>query len=142
MTTFGSVSGTSGTTKTKHDPLCGYRPDVAVDYGEWVRGAPCRCDLIEKVRTDERSRWKTPYFSEEYHRGYRQGQQDERETVEKKASSVAYAQGFLDALEETSWTCLDCGNTYDPSITECPNRYLDEAKVALRAAQYRAEETA
>lgn len=191
--TSGSASDTSGTTRTdKHDPLCGYRPDVAVDYGVWDRGAPCRCGLIAKVRTDERSRWNTPYFSVEYHRGYRQAQQDERqrwvETItsriedlrscgkdddcETKADGaelalddglyvshaqtfptppappaaqpkngdprVSYAQGYLDALEATSWTCLDCGNTYDPDITECPNRHLDEAKVALRTAERRA----
>jgi hypothetical protein len=37
-----------------HDPLCPYRPDVAVDYGEWVKGKPCYCGLIAKVRADER----------------------------------------------------------------------------------------
>lgn len=137
--TSGNASDTSGTTRTdKHDPLCGYRPDVAVDYGVWDRGAPCRCGLIAKVRTDERSRWNTPYFSQDYHRGYRQAQQDERGGTEKKHSNVAYAQGYLDALEATSWTCPDCRNTYDPDITECPNRYLDEAKVALRTAERRA----
>ena len=52
-------------------------------------------------------------------------------------TSVNYAQGFLDALEATSWTCMDCGNTYEPLLTECPNRMLDEAKAALRGAQYR-----
>ena len=37
-----------------HDPLCPYRPDVAVDYGEWIKGKPCYCGLISTVRADER----------------------------------------------------------------------------------------
>lgn len=139
--TSGNDSATSGTTRTKHDPQCGWGSD---NHPECFPAQDCgNCDLIDRVRTDERTRWKSPYFSEDYHRGYNQGQQDERqETAGKKVSSVAYAQGFLDALEQTSWTCCDCGNTYDPDITDCPNRYLDEAKVALRAAERRAEETA
>lgn len=137
--TSGSASDTSGTTRTKHDPLCFYRkPEWADKFG--LRHCSY-CALIAKIRTDERSRWNTPYFSVDYHRGYRQGQQDERVGTEKTHSNVAYAQGYLDALESTSWTCPDCGNTYDPDITECPNRYLDEAKVALRTAERRAGET-
>lgn len=49
--------------------------------------------------------------------------------------SLEYCQGYLDSLLATSWTCLDCGNTYDPDITDCPNRHLDEAQAALRAAK-------
>ncbi len=39
-----------------HDPMCPYRPDVAVDYGVWEKGKPCYCGLIAKVRADERNR--------------------------------------------------------------------------------------
>lgn len=178
-----------------HDLLCAFAPCECYKDGSGIHSCgtdTCQCDLIAKIRTDERSRWNTPYFSVEYHRGYRQAQQDERqrwvETItsriedlrscgkdddcETKAEGaelalddglhvshaqtfpvppappaappknrdprVAYAQGYLDALEATSWTCPDCGNTYDPDITECPNRHLDEAKVALRTAERRA----
>lgn len=79
--------------------------------GKW--GGGCQCPLIARVRAD---------------------------APRKGTTKVAYAQGYLDALEATSWTCLDCGNTYDPDITECPNRYLDEAKTALKTAQRRAGE--
>ena len=179
--------------------MCGFAPCECYQDGSGVHSCgtdKCTCEQIKKIRTDERSRWNTPYWSVDYHRGYRQAQQDERERWVKtitlriadlrhcgkdddcqtKADGaelalddglyvgeaqtyptmatppapepvakgenprVAYAQGFLDALEETSWTCCDCGNTYDPNITDCPNRYLDEAKVALRAAQHKAGE--
>ena len=134
--TSGSASDTSGTTRTKHDPLCGWGSD---NHPECFLAEDCgNCALIDKVRSDERSRWNTPYFSQDYHRGYRQAQQDERGGTDRRDPRIAYAQGYLDALEATSWTCPDCGNTYDPDITECPNRYLDEAKVAVRTAERRA----
>ena len=197
--TSGSASATSGTTRTKtHDPLCPVRAKNFVPEDECPEcSLICRCDLLAEVRTDERTRWKTPYWSQEYHQGYRQGQQDERQrwvtaiseriqdlkgcgkdddcdikaegawlalddgltasheedvptaptpppaTSAPKSSNpkVAYAQGYLDALAETSWTCPDCGNIYDPDVTDCPNRYFDEAKVALRTAQRKAGET-
>lgn len=45
-----------------HMPLCPYN---------------CQCELINKVRSDERSRWAPPWMSEDYARGYRQGQDDQ-----------------------------------------------------------------
>lgn len=68
-----------------HDPLCkggdctctcdqlqeGHRPGCP--------GEDCDCLFIAEIRADERSRWNTPYWSVDYHRGYRQAQQDERE---------------------------------------------------------------
>jgi hypothetical protein len=41
-----------------HDPLCGYTPDVATDWGVWSRGQACQCDLIAKIRADERRQFK------------------------------------------------------------------------------------
>jgi uncharacterized protein YbaR (Trm112 family) len=52
---------------------------------------------------------------------------------------VSYAEGFLDGLKATSWTCIDCGNTYLPIVEECPNVLLDEASASLRHAQYKAD---
>lgn len=49
--------------------------DIA-DKGGVMSRQECCCDVIAKTRKDERSRWRTPYFSEEYHRGYREGQAD------------------------------------------------------------------
>ena len=37
-----------------HDPLCPYRPDKWTGWMSVDRGLPCRCNLIVKVRTDER----------------------------------------------------------------------------------------
>lgn len=110
--TSGSASATSGTTRTEHDPLC--RDHDA-----------CNCELIERVREDEQALGRVSKAC--------------RELVDR-AYNNGRAQGYLQALEDTSWTCMDCGNTYEPLITECPNRMLDEAKAALRAAQYRSEE--
>ena len=41
----------------------------------------CLCEDIAKIRADERSRWDTPWFSHEYHRGYRQGQDDHKKVT-------------------------------------------------------------
>lgn len=110
--TSGNVSVTYGTTRTDtHDPLC--RDHHA-----------CTCDLIARAREDERALGRVSKASGELaHRAFQNGR----------------AQGYLEAIEQTAWTCHDCGNTYDPDITECPNRYLDEAKVAVRTAQRRGE---
>ena len=45
---------------------------------------------------------------------------------------MARAEGYEAAMRETSWECGDCGNTYDYTVTECPNRILDEIAVAKR----------
>lgn len=55
-----------------HDPMC------FQSQGKWDGG--CQCELINKVRVDERSRWAPPWMSEDYARGYRQGQDDARAT--------------------------------------------------------------
>jgi len=51
--------------------------------------------------------------------------------------SLEYCQGYLDALTESSWKCHDCGNIYSPNVMDCPNRDIDEAQAALRAARVR-----
>lgn len=52
---------------------------------------------------------------------------------------VAYAQGYLDGLKEGGWSCYDCGNVYESSVEECPNRLIDQAVVNLRSERYRVE---
>lgn len=52
---------------------------------------------------------------------------------------VAYAQGYLDGLKEGGWVCYDCGNVYESSVEECPNRKIDQAVATLRHEKYRAE---
>ena len=44
---------------------------------------------------------------------------------------IAYAHGLLAGIRESGWTCGDCGNFYDAAVESCPNRLLDEARVAL-----------
>lgn len=45
---------------------------------------------------------------------------------------LAYAEGYLQGLLDSSWTCGDCGNVYSRDIDFCPNVELDEAKVRVR----------
>lgn len=52
-----------------HDPLC--------PASGHLDGSICaHCELTTAAGTDERHRLETPWWSEEYHRGYRQGQAD------------------------------------------------------------------
>lgn len=48
-----------------------------------------------------------------------------------------YALGFVEGLIAGSWKCYDCGNTYEVSVDECPNRELDQANADLRSAKYK-----
>lgn len=34
--------------------------------------------------------------------------------------------GRIATIDELSWSCGDCGNTYGPDVDECPNALLDE----------------
>lgn len=52
---------------------------------------------------------------------------------------VAYAQGYLDGLKDGGWKCYDCGNVYESSVEECPNRNIDQAQATLRAEQHKDE---
>lgn len=56
--------------------------------------------------------------------------------------SLEYAQGYYSGLIEASWTCYDCGNTYEAGVEECPNKDLDQAAANLRAARSRSGSTA
>lgn len=56
--------------------------------------------------------------------------------------SLDYAQGYYSGLIEASWTCYDCGNTYESAIENCPNKDLDQAAANLRAARSRSGSTA
>lgn len=42
-----------------------------------------------------------------------------------------YNNGYFDAVMEMSWQCGDCGNWYDPTVTSCPNTYLNKASFKL-----------
>lgn len=44
----------------------------------------------------------------------------------------ARLQGFEAGISESSWLCGDCGNTYDYTVVECPNKILDEIGAAKR----------
>lgn len=63
-----------------HDPLCPTHNCMAGTSCDEC----CQCDLISKVRADERARWHTPYFSEDYHRGYQQGNADARKNIAER----------------------------------------------------------
>lgn len=52
---------------------------------------------------------------------------------------VAYAQGFVDGLRKSGWDCPDCGNWYEASVEECPNREMDEATTTLRHEKWKAD---
>ena len=47
--------------------------------------------------------------------------------AESKKDRDQYAQGYLDGVKASCWTCGDCGNMYDAQVDHCPNRILDEA---------------
>ena len=56
-------------TRTSHDPMCPYFPEQqgfgGIDSGvpstqPYIRGVPCQCALIAKVREDERSKYVLP----------------------------------------------------------------------------------
>ncbi len=49
--------------------------------------------------------------------------------------SISFAKGRLEGVLESGWTCGDCGNIYDATVTHCPNLLLDTAHVKLRSAQ-------
>lgn len=40
-----------------HDPLCPFTPEVSVELVRWKKEVPCQCDLIAKVRADERAKY-------------------------------------------------------------------------------------
>lgn len=48
----------SGLTLVVHDPLC--PSDLVCNCGQVHRSYTCQCDIIAKVRADERSRMMTP----------------------------------------------------------------------------------
>lgn len=50
-------------------------------------------------------------------------------------ASLDYARGVLHGVQKSTWTCGDCGNTYDPTVQHCPNVTLDHAHVNLRLAE-------
>jgi len=56
-------------THDTHCPEHKYQANECVDFGD----AFCLCDIIADVRTDERARWNSAHWSEDYHRGYREG---------------------------------------------------------------------
>ena len=83
-----------------HDPLC---------CGETSWGnCPCQCDLIAKVRADERSRCHTRHWSVDYQHGYEAGRADERKQAAERIAAIepmgephegGYHDGYRDALD-------------------------------------------
>lgn len=51
--------------------------------------------------------------------------------------SLEYAKGYLKGIEDSSWNCIDCGNAYESSVEECPNRLMDEANAKVRYEKHR-----
>lgn len=49
-----------------------------------------------------------------------------------KGYDKGYASGHYDAIAEKTWDCGDCGNTYEETVTRCPNTRLDQAIVVLK----------
>jgi hypothetical protein len=45
----------------------------------------------------------------------------------KKTQLDIYDSGYTNGYYDASWECSDCGNTYDSSVKQCPNEYLDKA---------------
>jgi hypothetical protein len=68
-------SGEGVPTSPAHDLLC---PVHAGSCCPWMGDCDCQCacDFLHKVRTNERNRWNTGYWSEDWHRGYAQGIDD------------------------------------------------------------------
>jgi hypothetical protein len=60
---------------------------------------------------------------------------DDREAVFQEGFEAGYAQ----AMAEVSWTCDDCGNTYESTVYECPNRILDEIGARQRRKEWEKE---
>lgn len=48
-----------------------------------------------------------------------------------------FNEGYMKALEDLSWTCIDCGNLYQPTVEACPNELIDEARARVRHTNYR-----
>lgn len=48
---------------------------------------------------------------------------------DKKTSkkSTAFWRGYRKALEDTSWSCDDCGNRYEAAVYRCPNNLIHQA---------------
>lgn len=47
-----------------------------------------------------------------------------------------YHHGYLQALLDTAWKCVDCGNTYQPDVEGCPNEMIDDAKARVRKVEH------
>jgi hypothetical protein len=98
-----------------HDPMCGYTPE------SWSRdliGNPCDCDLIARVREDERAAIRQPG----------------RITL---AVEDAYAKGRADALAEAREAVAAIGFDGDPRpvMTVMQGHYIkrDDALAAIDA---------
>ena len=50
-----------------------------------------------------------------------------------EARDEGHTLGYITAVDEFSWNCGDCGNTYGPDVDECPNALLDEMAMHRRA---------
>jgi hypothetical protein len=55
----------------------------------------------------------------------------------KKVSTIEWYYGYVTGLRDAGWVCADCGNTYEATVDECPNRMLDQGEADIRAAKWR-----
>jgi uncharacterized OB-fold protein len=62
-----------------------------------------------------------------------------KQTPEIIAFAHGYSDGYLQGILAVSWECGDCGNTYQPSVTSCPNTFIDQAFTDYRAAERKAD---
>lgn len=89
-----------------HDSLCGWGDN---NHEECFPADDCgNCEMIRRIRKDERSRWNTPYWSQDWHRGYRQGQADER--LEAARKIIEYSEANH-SKHSPAVTCIRCDIT-------------------------------
>jgi len=46
----------------------------------------------------------------------------------------AFADGYYQAVVDTSWECGDCCNRYGPDVDNCPNDMMDRAALIRKNA--------
>lgn len=83
-----------------HDPLCGYAPE---SFSRGVIGNPCRCDLIARVREDERDeaqRLLIRHGAQQFTIGERMGRAFGREAALRDAVEAVKARGGYHSAAE------------------------------------------
>ena len=107
-----------------HDPLCVNSKGSCCPWmGECT--CQCRCDEIEKIREDERTRWNSPYFSADYHKGYRQAKRDigMEKKVQNEYMELPLYTEFADDLVYDIWVHTDGAPIVLKDVKTDPVRY-------------------